>query len=77
MEFGPTTAQVFDSSPANNFFSPPAPRSHGNNGRSGHLSPAEARAYMEQIVLQLQKSSQLVTEALSDRAKPSGHGTLE
>jgi len=38
-----------------------------NNG--SHLSPSEARAYMEQIVMQLQKSSQLVTEALSIAAR--------
>ncbi|MFZ0769880.1 MAG: AAA family ATPase [Candidatus Sulfotelmatobacter sp.] len=73
-EFGPGAAQVYDSSPA--FVPPVADRFHGSNNGS-HLSPAEARAYMEQIVHQLQKSSRLVTEALSDRTKPSGQRSRE
>ena len=73
-EFGPGAAQVFENLPVS-AFAPSAPHRVGGNG--SHLSPSEARAYMEQIVMQLQKSSQLVTEALSDRTKVSGHGKLD
>jgi hypothetical protein len=79
-EFGPGAAQVYGSSAVSPFAASSAPSSapRFNGGKNGeHLSPAEARAYMEQIVLQLQRSSQLVTEALSGRSKPSGRGTLE
>jgi len=74
-EFGPGAAQVFESLPSNSF-SPAVPH-RTNGGNASHLSPSEARAYMEQIVMQLQKSSQLVTEALSDRTKASGRGKLD
>jgi general secretion pathway protein A len=67
-EFGPGAAQVFEGTSASGFVSPPAHR-FGNGGNGSHLSPSEARTYMEQIAMQLQRSSQLVTEALSDRTK--------
>jgi len=74
-EFGPGAAQVFEGSSPNDFFTPVASRSSGRGaGPGSNLSPAEARAYMEQIAHQLQRSSQLVTEALSDRVKPFGQG---
>ena len=63
-DFGPGAAQVFDNSPPASLYA----KTNGN-GNDQHLSPAEARAYMEQISAQLQKSNQLVNEALSDRAK--------
>jgi len=50
------------------------PQTNSNNG--SHLSPSEARAYMEQIVMQLQKSSQLVT-SIVHRSKASGRGKLD
>jgi general secretion pathway protein A len=75
-DFGPATAQVFDSSPAN-VFSPVITQRFNGNSHGTRLSPSEARSYMEQIVTQLQKSSQLVTEALSDRPKSSGTRNLE
>jgi hypothetical protein len=74
MQFGPGAAQVYDNSIPDRF-APGVHRSNGANG--GHLSPSEARAYMEQIAMQLQKSSQLVTEALSDRAKAPIQGKLD
>jgi hypothetical protein len=74
-EFGPGAAQVYEGSAPTNFFSPVAPRAHGY-GQTANLSPAEARAYMEQIATQLHRSSQLVTEALTDRQKPPSQGNL-
>jgi hypothetical protein len=72
-EFGPGAAQVYENLPAT--FPGSTHRVNSNSG--AHLSPSEARAYMEQIVMQLQKSSQLVTEALSDRTKAPGRGKLD
>jgi hypothetical protein len=79
-DFGPGAAQVYESLPAGTFAPASGHSTSGhrmNGGHSSHLSPSEARAYMEQIVMQLQKSSQLVTEALSDRTKVSGRGKLD
>lgn len=73
-QFSPAAAQVYDSSPA--FVPPMAHRCNGSD-KASHLSPAEAGAYMEQIVRQLQKSNQLATKALSDRTKPSGTENLD
>lgn len=75
-DFGPGAAQIYDSSPPSSFVQSARPRFNG--GKNGeHLTPAEARVYMEQIVMQLQRSSQLVTEALSGRTKPSSRERLE
>jgi hypothetical protein len=74
-EFGPGAAQVYDSSTPSAFGTFSTSRFSGGKNDED-ISPAQARAYMEQIVLQLQKSSQLVTEA-SGRTKPSSHGTLD
>jgi hypothetical protein len=66
-DLGPGASQVYDNSGSPVLEG--AVRSNSGLDRD-HLTPAEARAYMQQIVTQLQKSSQLVTEALSGRAKP-------
>jgi hypothetical protein len=71
-----STAQVYEGSPSANFFAPVSSRPNGGSHAS-HLSPAEARAYMEQITAQLHRSNKLVSEALSERTKPPSQGNLE
>ncbi len=86
--YGPGASQIFAEDPlsvATPMMASPVARAQGSNGGGGFhgngyknspsLSPAEAKAYMRQIAMQLQGFSQLVNQVASGR-KP-GEGGLE